>query len=72
MKPPDEKRNSLGNIARFGGMAFQMGIIISLFTYAGHWIDQKTRTETPWFTLIFSLAGIASSLYLVIKDITRS
>ena len=54
---------------KYSGMAFQMGIIILIGTYAGTWLDKRFQTETPWFTVILALLSIFAALYLTLKDL---
>lgn len=65
----EKNRNShdLKNYARYSGMAFQMGIIISIGTYCGVKLDEKLGTK-PWLTLACVLFAIAIALYSIIKD----
>jgi len=69
---PNEKDNSgkpVNNYIKFTGIAFQMIIIIGVFTFAGYKIDQYTHHSTFWVTAILSLFGVFASLYIVIKSL---
>lgn len=72
MKPDKSEGEARRSLARFGGMAFQMGTVIALFAFLGQWLDKKYQTTDPWFTILFSLLGIGASLYLMLKEIGKS
>ena len=67
------ERDELGKegnaYARFTGLAFQMIGIVGVMTYAGYKIDESAAHATKWVTVIFSLAGVFISLYLVIRSV---
>ncbi len=48
-----------------------MGVIIAFFTWLGYYLDDKFQLKTPWWTLVLSLFGVCSSLYLVIKEVMK-
>lgn len=56
---------------KYSGMAFQMGVIISAFTYLGFRLDNHYKTTVPYFTAGFSLIGVGVSLYSIIKDFLK-
>lgn len=60
--------NQYQKYARLSGMAFQMVIIIGGGTYGGIKLDEKLSIS-PLFTILFSLASIAISFYLVYKNV---
>ena len=64
-----ENSNGLSKYARFSGLGVQMGLIIGGFTWLGTYLDEKYKTETPWWTLGLSLFGVSTSLYLMIKEV---
>jgi F0F1-type ATP synthase assembly protein I len=72
MKPDNSDGENRRALARFGGLAFQMGTIIALFAFLGQWLDKKYQTADPWFTVLLSLLGIGASLYLMFKEIGKS
>ena len=49
-----------------------MGIIIAGGALGGQWIDGQLNLSFPVFTVILSLAGVGISLYLVIREVTRT
>ncbi|MFD2873698.1 AtpZ/AtpI family protein [Mucilaginibacter ximonensis] len=62
-------KNTVTNYARFMGMAFQMLVIIGLFTFAGYKIDQSAGHDTKWVTATLALVGVFIALFIVIRSI---
>jgi geranylgeranyl pyrophosphate synthase len=54
--------------ARYSGIAFQMIAIILGFVWAGKKLDKKFSNGKSTFVIIFSLAGVAIAMYVVIKE----
>ncbi len=44
---------------------------IALFSYVGHLLDTYYLTSKPIFTALLAIIGIASGLYLVIKQVNE-
>ncbi|WP_299608979.1 AtpZ/AtpI family protein [uncultured Aquimarina sp.] len=65
------KGNQLRKYLALTGIAFQMGAIIFLCAYVGKRLDAYYLLEKKWFTMGFILFGVASSLYLVIKQLNK-
>lgn len=59
----------LKGYAHYSGLAVQMAVIIALATIGGVKLDDVTNLK-PLFTVVCSLAGVALSMYVVIKDFT--
>ncbi len=68
-KKPDSKKSSGNKFLKFSGMTSQMGITIAGFAYGGHKLDESQKNETPVWTIVLSLTGIAIALYFVIKSV---
>lgn len=66
-----KSNSSISKFARFSSVGIQMGVIIALFTWLGDYIDTKVNNKTPWWTLFFSLFGVAAGLVLVIKEVIK-
>lgn len=49
----------------------QMGIIIFLFAKIGMYIDEKYPNKNNIYFLIFTLLGVALSLYNVIRQVNK-
>ena len=56
---------------RYSGMALQMMIPIAGGAWAGMELDKIQQLEKPIWTIVFSLLGVAISLYLVIRSVNR-
>lgn len=54
---------------KYSGMAFQMGIIILLGTYAGQKLDGHFHSKQPYWTIFLALLSIFAALYVVLKDL---
>ncbi|WP_299434081.1 AtpZ/AtpI family protein [uncultured Aquimarina sp.] len=66
-----DKGNQLRKYLALTGIAFEMGAIIFACAYIGKKLDAYYQFEKNWCTMGFVLFGVASSLYLVIKQLDR-
>lgn len=66
-----ETNKGFNKFVRFSSLAFEMAIIITCGTYAGVWVDDYFKFNTPIFTIVLSLLSIFASLYLVIKMVNN-
>lgn len=72
MPSPLEKNKKQANAyLKYSGIAFQMGIVIGLFAYAGNWADGYWQFQTPWLTILGSLFGVGLSLYILIRGVMQ-
>lgn len=55
-------------LVRFSNMSVKMAVAILAGVYAGRYLDERLSLETPWFTLFLSLFGLATAIYIIIKD----
>ena len=55
-------------IVKYSGLSIKMAIAILGGVYLGKYIDEKLALETPVFTLILSLVGLALAIVIIIKD----
>lgn len=62
------KHSGLQSYSRYSGLAFQMIAIILVFVWAGEKIDEIYFQGRTIFIIIFSLIGVAISMYVVLKD----
>ena len=69
-KPP-KKKNALKNVAMLSGIAFEMGAIIFLAAKGGIWLDNHYQTEKRIFTAFATLAGVAISIWVVLRQLKR-
>ena len=54
---------------RYSNMVVQMGVIIGVFTYVGHYLDLKFDTSKKYWTMILSLAGVFGAIYQMIRSL---
>ena len=67
----DQENRGLSNYARYSGIGIQMVIIILITVWGGIKLDKLFLLETPVFTIILSLLGVAAAIYTAIKDFIR-
>ncbi len=60
------KKKPTNSYLKYSGMAIQMGLIISLFSFGGYYLDTLLQTK-PILIVVGSLSGVALSLYIFIK-----
>ena len=63
--------NPLSNYAKYSGLAFQMGAIIGVAAWGGIKLDELVGTDSPVFTIILSLLGVFTALYVILKDLIK-
>ncbi|MFM7020440.1 MAG: AtpZ/AtpI family protein [Aquirufa sp.] len=61
----------MNSYQRFVGAAFQMLVTILGGVYLGRYLDAHFQTETPWFTLGFSMGSIAFAMIALIKSLPK-
>jgi uncharacterized membrane protein YfcA len=66
---PSANKKKFDAYLKYSGMAFQMGIIILLGTFAGKKLDAYFDTEQPLFTVFLALFSIFVALYVSLKDL---
>ena len=54
---------------KYSNMVVQMGVIIGVFTYVGHYLDLKFDTSKKNWTMILSLAGVFGAIYQMIRSL---
>ncbi len=71
MEEEQQKGKKTSAYIRFSSMGLQMGVIIGFFTWLGTYLDKKQLNDTPVWTIVLSLFGVAGGLYLVIKEVSK-
>lgn len=66
-EPISEQRS--GNFIRYTGVAFQMLVIIALFSFIGYKIDVYKGQDEPVFTAILGVCGVIVSLIQVVRSL---
>jgi len=69
--PKKPLNKGVENFARYSGIAFQMIGIILLTTLGGRKLDKLTGWETPVFTIILSLFGVFTAIYITIRGFLK-
>ena len=54
---------------KYSNMVVQMGVIIGVFAYIGHYLDLKFDTSKKYWTMILSLAGTFAAIYQMIRSL---
>ncbi len=67
-KPP---KKPLNKYLVLTGISFQMGITIYLFIYFGKKLDLNYSNGGKLFTIIFTLLGLAISLYNLLRQLNK-
>lgn len=49
----------------------QMGMIIFVFSYAGHWLDDKYPNPNNVYTKVVTLVGVFLALYNVYRQVNE-
>jgi F0F1-type ATP synthase assembly protein I len=70
-KKKSEKKEPPNQFLKYTGMATQMTVIILCGVFGGLYLDDQLQTETPWFTLAFSLLSVALAMFMTIRDLNR-
>lgn len=70
-KQNPKKGSQLKNALQLSGIGIQMGVIIYVFVLLGKWLDSEYNNGEKLFIIIFTLLGVATSLYVVLKQLNR-
>jgi hypothetical protein len=65
------QRKPLKNALILTGVAFQMGATIYLFVMLGKWLDTTYKDGDKFYIIFMTLAGVALSLYVVLKQTNK-
>jgi F0F1-type ATP synthase assembly protein I len=47
-------------------------VSVALFTFLGHWLDEKLENEIPWITIVGALIGMAGGFISFFKTVLGS
>ena len=67
----NDQDSPLSSYAKYSGLAFQMGAVIAITVWGGVKLDEMTGNEKPIFTIILSLFGVFTAIYVAIKDFIK-
>jgi hypothetical protein len=69
--PLEENRQQFEGYAQYSNLAIQMCVIIAAGVFGGVKIDQWLKLKFPVFTLILTLFGFLTAIYIAVKDFIR-
>ncbi len=69
--PKNLQNKGINDFARYSGLAFQMIGIILVTVWGGVKLDKITGWHTPVFTIVLSLLGVFSAIYVAVKDFIK-
>ncbi len=69
-KGKKNKKKQLNTYINYSSLITQMAIIIVVGAFFGDYLDKKSISETPIYTITLCLFSIFLALYYVIKKIT--
>lgn len=67
----NKPNNSIKRWAVLSAIAIEMGAIIYLFVQLGKWLDVTYNAGGKGYLIACTLAGVAISLFLVVKQTNR-
>jgi len=59
-------KKPLNKYLQLSGIGLQMGATIYFAIYFGKKLDEKYPSERNWFTIVFTLVGVALAMYSVV------
>ncbi|MGY8950462.1 MAG: AtpZ/AtpI family protein [Flavobacteriales bacterium] len=68
-KNKTKKKKQLNSYIKYSSLTTQMAVIIVAGTFFGAELDKPNKSDTPIYTIIFSLISIFLALYYVFKKI---
>jgi F0F1-type ATP synthase assembly protein I len=66
-----KKDKPLNDYLRYSGLALQLIVLLLAGMALGRWLDRLWPSEQPWFTLLFTLLGLVSGLYQLLRDLLK-
>lgn len=70
-----QKKKARNKWLAFINIPVQMGVIVFLFAYLGHWLDEKHSNPNNIYVKILTLVGVAIAFYNLnrqLKEINKS
>ncbi len=64
----NSKRNLPESLIKYSGMSTKIALAILAGVYGGKYLDEYWKLETPIFTLLLSMLGLALAMYIIIKE----
>ena len=69
LEKKQKKKKQLKTYVKYSSLAVQMAAIIFLGVFFGNYLDLKNNNTTPLYSVIFSVASIAVSMYHVLVKV---
>ncbi|MCB0494909.1 MAG: AtpZ/AtpI family protein [Cyclobacteriaceae bacterium] len=66
-----KKQKPLKNYLQFTGLAFQIAAALLIGYWIGHWLDNKSGAEKPWFTVGFMVFFLIATMVRVIRELSN-
>ena len=66
-----QKKPRKSDYLKYSSLGFQMAITIGLGAWLGTYLDEKYKTEKPYYTIAIVLIAIFIALYQVIKEVMQ-
>ncbi len=66
--PPQKQPNQL---IKYSNLSIQMAVIIGVSVWGGDKLDLYYKNQTPVFTIVLSLLGIAVAMYVVLRGLIK-
>lgn len=70
-KDKKQGNSDLKTYARYSYLGFQMAAFVLVFAGIGYWLDERSASETPWWTIILGLLGVFGGLYVTLRDFIK-
>jgi F0F1-type ATP synthase assembly protein I len=67
-KDKNPKKKLPNAFLKYSGMSTKIALAILAGVYSGKYLDEYFGLETPIFTLVLSMLGLALALYIIIRD----
>ena len=67
LKNKRKKKKQLNAYIKYSSLTIQMAALISIGAYFGDYLDKENSSETPNYTITFSLISFFLALYYVFK-----
>ncbi|MCS6833733.1 MAG: AtpZ/AtpI family protein [Flammeovirgaceae bacterium] len=71
-KSSTKSKQAFDAFIRYSALGTEMVSAILLCAWLGSWLDEKTQTTQPYWTLALMLFGVFSSIVLLIKNLKRA
>jgi ATP synthase protein I len=65
------RQDQLKPYLKYSGLGFQMIAVLVLAAWGGMTLDDKVGNKNPWWTIGLMLLGVITSMYMIIKSVTK-